>query len=106
MKKDVFILGKHFDQEYKDYVCKLVVDEGRTGADVSYELNIPYGTLSRWVQNYKRKMGPKTEAQEERFITTEDHRKALSERENEILKLKEENEILKKAMHIFTKNQE
>jgi transposase len=98
-------MGKHFDQEYKNYVCKLIVDEGRLGTDVAYELNIPYGTLSRWVQNYKRKMGPKAEVKEDRFITTEDHQKALNEREKEILKLKEENDILKKAMHIFTKSQ-
>lgn len=47
-------MGKHYDQEYKNYVSKLVVEEGRIGREVSYELEIPYGTLCRWIQNIKR----------------------------------------------------
>ncbi|WP_141604653.1 transposase [Terrilactibacillus laevilacticus] len=97
-------MGKHYDQEYKDYVSKLVVEEGRKIRAVAYELEIPYGTMSRWVANYRKK----THAGEhpEKYITPSEHEKALGQREKEIQKLKEENEILKKAMHIFTKGQE
>ncbi|MFD1336970.1 transposase [Oceanobacillus iheyensis] len=95
-----------YSQEYKDYICKLIVDENRVVKEVAYELNIPYSTLGRWVKNYKKTVKPETISQKDRFISSEDHQKVLSERDKEILKLKEENEILKKAMHIFTKNQE
>lgn len=96
-------MGKHHDQEYKDYVSKLVVEEGRVQREVAYELQIPTGTLSRWVKNYKKKTqaGKPTE----KYVTPTEHDKALSQRDKEIQKLKEENEILKKAMHIFTKHQ-
>jgi transposase len=96
-------MGKHHDQQYRDYVSKLVVEEGRKTSEVAYELEIPYGTVTRWVANYKNKTqaGKPTE----KYITPTEHEKVLSQKDKEIQKLKEENEILKKAMHIFTKNQ-
>jgi transposase len=56
------------------------------------------------VANYKQKTqsGKPTE----KYITPSQHEKVLSQKDKEIQKLKEENEILKKAMHIFTKHQE
>lgn len=101
-KKDVFIMGKHYDQEYKQYVSKLIVDEGRVAREVSYELDIPYGTLCRWVQHYKKQKKAGDGSLAEKYITPSEHEKALGVRDKEIRKLKEENEILKKAMHIFT----
>ena len=97
-------MGKHHDQEYKEYVSKLIVEEGRKAREVAYELEIPYGTVSKWVANYKRKTqaGKSTD----KYITPSEHEKVLSQKDKEIQKLKEENEILKKAMHIFTKHQE
>lgn len=103
IEKDVSIMGKHYDYEYKQYVAKLVVEEGRKGTEISYELDIPYGTLCRWVQNYKKEH--KVSSASHKHVTPSEHEKALKQQENEIKKLKEENEILKKAMHIFTKNQ-
>ncbi|RST60184.1 transposase [Siminovitchia terrae] len=96
-------MGKHHNQEYRDYVSKLVVEEGRVMREVAYELEIPYGTLHRWVSNYKQKT--KEKKSPEKYITPSEHEKALKQRDKEIQKLMEENEILKKAMHIFTKNQ-
>lgn len=97
-------MGKHYDQEYKEYVSKLVVEEGRKASQVAFELEIPYGTLSRWVLGFKRKV--KMDKEPEKYITPSEHQKILNQRDKEILRLKEENEILKKAMHIFAKNQE
>lgn len=47
-------MGKHYDQEYKDYVSKLVVEEGREATEVANELEIPNKTLCRWVAAYKK----------------------------------------------------
>jgi transposase len=95
-------MGKHFDKEYKEYVSKLVVEEGRKATEVAYELEISYKTLSRWVRDYKEKTtGNQTT---EKYITPSELEKLKKQHEKELAQLREENEILKKAMHIFTKN--
>jgi transposase len=97
-------MGKHYTHEYKEYVSKLVVDEGRKATEVAYELEISYKTLSRWVSNYKKKINGSQSGED--YITPSELDKLKQEHEKEMQQLREENEILKKAMHIFTKNQE
>lgn len=97
-------MGKHFDQEYKEYASKLVVEEGRKATEVAYELEISYKTLCKWVAAYKKKIS--SEDSKEKYMTPTELEKLKKQYEKEMQQLKEENEILKKAMHIFTKNQE
>lgn len=97
-------MGQHHTQEYKDYVSKLIVEDGRIAAEVARELEISTKSISRWVAAYKSKMNPEEENQ--KYITPSEFEKLKKQHEIELQKLKEENEILKKAMHIFTKNQE
>ncbi|WP_409272049.1 transposase [Neobacillus sp. SCS-31] len=99
----MFNLGKHYDQEYKDYVSKLIVEEGRVAKQVAYELELPYSTVRKWINAYKERtsQGTKREA----YVTPSELEKLKKEHEKELQQLREENEILKKAMHIFTKNQ-
>lgn len=96
-------MGKHYTQEYKEYVSKLVVEEGRKATDLSRELEISYKTLSRWVAVYKEQLNANQTPQN--YITPKELEKLKIQHEKELERLKEENEILKKAMHIFTKNQ-
>lgn len=96
-------MGKHYDHEYKEYVAKLVVEEGRTATDVAHELEIPIGTLRRWVQSHKKKVN--TANNPVGYMTPSEVEKLKEAHQKEINKLKEETEILKKAMHIFTQNQ-
>jgi transposase len=96
-------MGKHFDQEYKDYVVKLVVQEGRKASDLSRELEISYKTLSRWVADHKKKA--QGDQPKENYITPTELEMLKKQHEKELQQLREENDILKKAMHIFTKNQ-
>lgn len=95
---------KHRSQEYKDYVSKLIVEEGRVAREVAYELEISYSTLCKWVSAYRMKMN--SNHSEKEYITPADLEKLKKKHDKEVQQLKEENEILKKAMHIFTKNQE
>jgi transposase len=97
-------MGKHFSQEYREYVSKLVVEEGRKASDVAYELEISYKTICRWVKNYREELNSNQSG--EVYITPSELEKLKKQHEKEIQQLKEENAILKKAMHIFTKNQE
>lgn len=96
-------MGKHYDREYKDYVSKLVVEEGRKAKDLARELEISYKTLSGWVVAYRKKtLGDQPK---ENYITPSELEKLKKQHDKELQQLREENEILKKAMHIFTKNQ-
>jgi transposase len=99
----VFTLGKHFDQEYKDYVSKLIVEEGRKASHVARELEISPKTISGWVSVYRTNSNVgKTN---ETYITPTELEKLKKQHEKELAEAREEIEILKKAMHIFTKNQ-
>lgn len=95
-------MAKHTN-EYKEYVAKLIVEEGKKQSDLGRELEISPKTISRWVAAYKNKInGGKTG---EDYITPSEFEKLKKQHEKELEQLREENEILKKAMHIFTKNQ-
>lgn len=97
------MLGKHYDQEFKDIVAKLVVEEGRKASEVSYEMELSPKTVSRWVKDYRTRInGDKPNAT---IVTSTELEKLKKQHEKELEQLREENEILKKAMHIFTKNQ-
>lgn len=95
-------MGKQFSKEYKEYIAKMVVEEGRKGTDLAYELEVSYSTIMRWVKKYKEKKS----APHPEHITPSDFEKYKKQQEKEMEALREENEILKKAMHIFTKKPE
>jgi transposase len=96
-------MGNHHTQEYKEYVSKLIVEEGRKASELAYELEISPKTISRWVVAYRTKINAGKNS--ENYITPTELEKLKKQHEKEMQQLKEENEILKKAMHIFTKNQ-
>jgi transposase len=96
-------MAKHYDSEFKEYVSKLVVVEGRKAADVARELDISTKSLSRWVQAYKQQHSHSES--NEKYLTPNEIEKLKKQHEKELRELREENEILKKAMHIFTKDQ-
>lgn len=95
-------MAKHTN-EYKEYVAKLVVEEGKKQSDLGRELEISSKTISRWVAAYKNKKN--AGKPDENYITPTELEKLQKQHEKELQQLREENEILKKAMHIFTKNQ-
>ncbi|MGG0275218.1 transposase [Bacillus rhizoplanae] len=49
-------MGKHRDPEFKEYVAKLILEEGRVARELAYELELPYSTISGWVSAYKKKL--------------------------------------------------
>lgn len=99
-------MRKTYSPEYKAYVVKLILDEGRKGAAVARELEIPYGTLIRWTEQEQKKRNGTGPGEEEVPLTPSEYKKKLAAYEKELRSVNEENEILKKAMHIFTKNRE
>lgn len=97
-------LGKSYKKEYKEYVAKLIVEEGKKLTQLSYELEIPYNTMSAWVRDYKKRISLSPE--EQMMYSTPSELKKIDEaKDKRIRELEEENEILKKAMHIFSRSQ-
>ncbi|MBT2664626.1 transposase [Bacillus sp. ISL-4] len=92
-------MGKHHDRDFKIYAARLVLEEGRKPRELAEELNISTPTLRNWVNIYKE---TNEEGQADFSIGLSGL--SLKEEKDKIIKdLQEENEILKKAMHIFTK---
>lgn len=87
--------GRRYDQEYKDMIVDLF-KSGMSLAELSSEYGIAKSTISGWVKDVKEIKVDDNE------VMTLKEVKALKK---EIARIKEENEILKKAMAIFaTKN--
>lgn len=93
---------KKYPKEFKEYVTKLVVQDGRTMVDISRELDIPYDTLQKWVGSYRKKMKDTEKARQDQLLTASEYRELYEAERQKRLEIEEENSILKKAMHIFT----
>lgn len=90
-------IRQHFDEEFKRQTVKHMQESGKSPAEVSRELDIPVSSIRGW-----RKQFANTGEKSELFVDYE-RLKKLEEMNRE---LQEENEILKKAMHFFTKNRD
>ena len=83
--------GRRYDQEYKDMIVDLF-KSGMSLAELSSEYGIEKSTINGWIKDVKEiKVG------EDEIMTLKEV-KALK---REMARIKEENEILKKAMAIF-----
>lgn len=96
-------MGRSYDDEFKEYIAKLVVDEGNKASDVAREMDLSPKTISRWVREYRNKKNASQEGMA--YITPSEFKKREKELLDQINELKEENEIIKKAAHIFMKSQ-
>ena len=83
--------GRRYDQEYKDMIVELF-KSGMSLAELSSEYGIAKSTINGWVKDVKE-----IKVDENEVITLKEV-KALKK---EMARIKEENEILKKAMAIF-----
>lgn len=94
--------SKKYAPEFKEYVCKLIVLDGHKMVKVSKELNIPYDTLQKWVLRYKNKRKDEEMNAQSQLLTASEYKEMYDDLLKQKLEIQEENEILKKAMHIFT----
>ena len=83
--------GRRYDQEYKDMIVELF-KSGMSLADLSSEYVIAKSTINGWIKDVKE-----IKVDENEVMTLKEV-KALKK---EMARIKEENEILKKAMAIF-----
>lgn len=83
--------GRRYDQEYKDMIVELF-KSGMSLAELSSEYGIAKSTINGWIKDVKE-----IKVDENEVMTLKEV-KALKK---EMTRIKEENEILKKAMAIF-----
>ena len=88
--------------EFKEYVSKLIVLDGKKMIDISKELKIPYDTLQKWVSSYRKKQQEAKKSKQNRLLTASEYKELYEAELSKRLEIEEENTILKKAMHIFT----
>jgi transposase len=88
-----------YNEEFKRKTVKFIQEQTKTLPQIAEELNIPAGTLRQWMGKYRTlENEPLANAE-----TIRAQEKLLKQQEREIEDLKEELAILKKAMHIFSK---
>ena len=83
--------GRRYDQEYKDMIVELF-KSGMSLAELSSEYGIAKSTINGWIKDVKE-----IKVDENEVMTLKEV-KALKK---EMARIKEENEIVKKAMAIF-----
>ncbi len=83
--------SSEYTPEFRENAIRLTRRQGRSVASVAEELKIPAWRLNNWIKDSKSKL--------ERSSDLDDLLKA----HNEIKRLKDENEILKKAAAYFAK---
>ena len=83
--------GKRYDQEYKNMIVELF-KSGMSLAVLSSEYGIAKSTINGWIKDVKE---IKVDGNEVMTL------KEVKELKREMARIKEENEILKKAMAIF-----
>lgn len=98
-------MEKRKDKEFKEYVAKLIVDDGRKATEVAYELDLVPCTIRRWAHEYQDKKAQLVNPDPEQLMSTTELHQRLKNAERNLQERDEEIEILKKAMHVFTRNQ-
>ena len=88
-----------FSEEFKQQAVRLVLDQGKTMAEVARELALVPTAFRDWVERARadRSAG--------RTGLTSDEREELSRLRKQVRILEEEREILKKATAFFAKHQ-
>ncbi|MCK9858086.1 transposase [Paenibacillus sp. ATY16] len=90
---------KRYSEEFRRKTIEHLEETKKSLTQLSRELDIGVTTLSNWKQTYsKEKKDQSTQP-----LVDYDRLKRLEQQNRE---LQEENEILKKAMHFFTKNRD
>ena len=85
--------GQRYDESFKKMIVELVESKQKTVSEIHREYGVTKVTIYKWIQTYS------SESTTQEPLTKEEALKM----KKEMLKLQEENQILKKAMAIFAK---
>ena len=91
---------RHFDQQFKVDAIRLVNESGRPIAEIAKELGVNRNHLDRWKRQLGKK-GPSIAFPGNGNLSAD--KKEMEELRKELARVKEEREILKKAMTVFSR---
>jgi transposase len=91
---------RQFSPQYKAEAVQMVISTGRPVAEVARDLGIHDGTLGNWVNAWRREH---PEPDQQSLSPVE--RARVKELEDEVRRLRMENEFLKKAAAFFARAQ-
>ena len=83
--------GQRYDESFKKMIVELVESKQKTVSEIHREYGVTQVTIYKWLKIYSAKI------EQEEPLTKEE----VLKMKKEMLKLQEENQILKKAMAIF-----
>lgn len=84
---------KHYPEDFKKDAVKLLLTSGKTQKELSSDLDIPYGMISRWRKEFDLKNPDNADLKEAA-------NERIKELEKEVILLRQQRDILKKAMGI------
>jgi transposase len=88
---------RQYTEEFKREAVELIERSGKSKAQISRELGVSEQNISRWWQKY----GQGENVAEEQTVSQE----AFNAMRAELRRLKEERDILKKALNIFSRQE-
>jgi transposase len=95
-----------YNQEFREETVKYLRQSLKSLPEIAQELNIPAGTLSNWLGKYRKlEDEPTTQFNiNETQLKLKEQAAHIQNQDTLIKDLEEENAILKKAMHYFSKD--
>ena len=93
-----YMMLKKYDDEFKRNAVDLVISSGKPHREIANNLGIGQSTLSKWVRNSR--LNRHKNLSSNKPLTNEE--KALHEALKELSIVREERDILKKALGIFS----
>lgn len=91
---------QRYNKEFIEQTVKYIQEQQKSMTDIAEELNIPKGTLKNWMMKYRQ-------FPDEPFVGSgklRSQEQQIHDLEQKNKDLEEEVAILKKAMHIFSKD--
>ena len=88
---------RQYTEEFKREAVELIKRSGKSKAQISRELGVSGQNISRWWQKY----GQEEDEKEEQTVSQE----AFRAMQAELRRVKEERDILKKALNIFSRQE-
>lgn len=94
--------NREYPQSFKEQAIALLRSDDRTAADIERELGITPGLLSRWNRKKAKAEGQILAPQSNKLLIEQPTDERVKQLERENARLRQEKEILKKAVAIFT----
>jgi transposase len=95
---------QRYSEEFKKQAVKYIQEQTKSVNDIAEELNIPAATLRKWLSQYREfQHEPTAERVRQLEQELKEKDRALAAQKRELDDLREELTIIKKAVHIFSK---